>query len=95
MIIGTVTVTRSMVLAALAVVSFLIAIVDLLAGLGTGLPAPGFLLAVTITSSRAHDLSDLLGVLALWVLIDWIFWFAVMCGIYFLVVKLRGSSSGG
>ncbi len=42
MIIGTVTVTRAMVLAAFAAVSFLIAFAGLFLSLGLGLPTPGF-----------------------------------------------------
>ena len=87
MIIGTVTVTRAMVLAALAVVSFLLAFADLFVGFGLRVPTPGFL-AVEILVSRGHYFSSILGAFALYVAIDWIFWFAVMCGIYFLVAKL-------
>jgi hypothetical protein len=42
MIIGTVTVSRSMILAALAAVSFLLAIVSFAAALNFGIPTPGF-----------------------------------------------------
>lgn len=92
MIIGTVTVTRSMVLAALAVVSFLIAVVGLLAGLDLGVPTPGALVVASLTSRPDYFSfilgSSMLGALALWVTIDWAFWFAAMCAIYFLVAKL-------
>jgi hypothetical protein len=87
MIIGTVTVTRAMVLAALAVVSFLLAFADLPVGFGLRVPTPGFL-AVEFLISRGHYFSSILGWLALYAAIDWIFWFAVMCGIYFPVAKL-------
>jgi hypothetical protein len=96
MIIGTVTVTRSMVLAALAIVSFLMAVMGLLAGLGLDVKTPG-LLAMASLTSRPHYFSSILGysilgALALWVTIDWAFWFAVMCAIYFLVAKLVAGS---
>jgi hypothetical protein len=42
MIIGTVTVTRSMVLAALAVAPLLLAFVGIFAAFGVGIPIPGF-----------------------------------------------------
>jgi hypothetical protein len=54
----------------------------------SGIPTPGVL------ASRAFvppTPGTLLGnQLEVQMFVDWIFWFAVMCGIYFLVAKLGG-----
>ena len=76
MIIGTVTVTRSMVLAALAAAALLLAFVGIFAAFGVGIRTPGFwrsgflfpeaLFFYPPFSTRSADRSD------------WLFWFALM-----------------
>jgi hypothetical protein len=91
MIIGTVTVTKSMVLAALAVVSFLLAIVGLLATYGFGIPTPGAWVA-WLPVSRGDGYSSLLAAPALQVAVDWLFCFALMCTVYFLRTRRRSKA---
>jgi hypothetical protein len=59
MIVGTVTVTRSMVLAGLEVASFLFALLGIVAAFVFNIPTPGFL-AVAIPLSRDHYFSSFL-----------------------------------
>ena len=91
MIIGTVTVTKSMVLAAFVAVSFLLALVSLLVALGFGFPIPGSL-AVWIPISQGHYFSSIPAALTLEVAVDWLFWFALMCTVYFLAARRRRRS---
>jgi len=84
MIIGTVTVTRSMVLAALAAVAFLFAVASLVATFGGGVPTPGFWAAQFLIHP---SMSSMLEALTLQVAIDWLLWFALMCTVYLLIAK--------
>jgi hypothetical protein len=91
MIIGTVAVTRSMVLAELAAAAFLLAFVGIFASFSVGIPTPGFL-AVGIPVSRGHYFSSILSALALQFAVDWLFWFALMGTVYFPIAR-RGRRS--
>ena len=60
----------------------------------SGIPTPGVLAARALVPPRPQDFGGVGDKLGMQMLVDWIFWFAVMCGIYFLLSKLGGKSKG-
>lgn len=86
MIIGTVAVTRGMVLAALAAIAFVIAVVGLFASVGFDVPTPGLWAALLLFP---RDFSYFFAGLALQVTIDWLLWFALMCTVYLLITRRK------
>jgi hypothetical protein len=87
MIIGTVTVTKSMLAAAAAAVSFMLSIASTFAGLGAGVRTPGRLLIDSLIYRAIYP--GIGGALALSLGADWLSWFVAICLVYFVITMLR------
>jgi len=79
-----------MVLAALAAVSFFLALVGIASAYSFGIPTPGFL-AVSIIP-RDHGYSTLFTALALQAAVDWLFWFAFLYLVDRLIARRRSKA---